>query len=94
MSPYSTKDLEDVKAAVSLCKAEGWPDALRILDQSKASRTAWGNTCTLQLMDSRTGEWMPCTVTGGKIYSMARLYRFIRSELEWNGPVRLSVASE
>ena len=94
MIPYSTNDLEDMKAAIGLCKAQGWSEALRIHDQSKLMGSVWGTTCTLQVMDSKTGEWMPCAVTRDNIYSMARLYRFIRSELEWDGPVQLTVRSQ
>jgi len=87
-------NLEHIKAGIDVCTAKGWPDALRILDQSKVLGGVWGTACTLQVMDCETGEWIPCAVNGKNIYSIARLYCFIRSELEWDGPVRLAVASK
>lgn len=86
-------DLETIKAALSVCESKGWTDVVRLLDQSEVLGTAWGAACTLQVLDYGTGEWIPCTVAGKTRYSMAHLYRFIRSELAWDGPVRLAVAS-
>lgn len=87
-------DLKDMKGALSLCRSKDWAEAVRLLDQSEVLGTPWGAVFTLQVMDYTTGEWIPCTVGGKTENSMAHLYRFIRSELQWEGPVRLAVAVE
>ncbi len=86
-------DLETIKAALSVCESKGWTDVVRLLDQSEVLGTPWGSACTLQVLDYGTSDWLPCTVNGKTQYSMAHLYRFIRSELAYDGPVRVAVAA-
>lgn len=87
-------DLDTIKAALSLCQSKGWADPVRLLDLSEVLGTDWGESCTLQVLDYQTGEWILCTADEKDMHSMAHLYRFIRSKLAWDGPVRLAVASQ
>jgi hypothetical protein len=87
-------DLDTIKAALSLCQSKGWTDAVRLLDLSEVLGTAWGESCTLHVLDYQTGEWILCTADDRDVHSMEHLYRFIRSELAWAGPVRLALASQ
>ena len=70
------------------------PNSVRILDQSLVLEAAWGTACTLQIMNCETGQWISCALNGKNIYSLARLHHFIRSELKWDGAIRLAVASK
>ena len=85
-------DLETIKAALYLCKSKGWTDAVRLLDQSEVLGTAWGSACTLQVFDYSTSEWILCTVDEKTECSITRMYSFIRSELAYEGPIRVAVA--
>ena len=86
-------DIETIKSALSLCESKGWTDVVRLLDQSEVLGTAWGSACTLQVLEYGTGAWLSCTLAGKTEYSLAHLYRFIRSDLAWDGPVRVAVAA-
>jgi hypothetical protein len=90
----SMNDLKTKKDGLTLCQSKGWNDAVRVLDQSEVLGVAWGSACTLQVLDYGTGEWMHCPVGVKETYSMAHLYRFIRSALEWDGPVRVAIAAK
>ena len=90
----SHDNMGDIKSMMALCKTKGWDDAVRLLDQSEVMGTPWGNACTMQVLDYMTGEWLQCTPGGKAIYSIGHWYKLIRSELAWDGPVRLAVASE
>lgn len=83
-----------IKAALAVCQDKGWSDVVRLLDQSEVWGTAWGEACTLQVLDYDTGAWTTCEVKGETIYSLPYLYRVIRTELKWDGPVRVAVAAE
>ena len=87
-------DLDTIKAALYLCESKGWTDVIRLLDQSEVLDKAWGAACILQVLDYETGKWITCALVGKKTYSMAHLYLFIRSELKWDGPVRVAVAAK
>ena len=87
-------NLAAIKSMMTLCEAKGWDDVVRLLDQSEVMGTAWGEACTMQVLDYDTGEWLQCTPDGKAIYSLGYWYELIRSELAWDGPVRLAVAAE
>lgn len=86
--------IPSIKAALAVCQDKGWSDAVRLLDQSEVMGTAWGAACTLEVLNYDTGLWATCQLNGKTIYSLAHLYRVIRAELLWDGPVRLAVAAE
>lgn len=86
-------DLETIKSMLSVCVLKKWTEVVRLLDQSEVMGTPWGSACTLQVMDYGTGEWIPCAVGEKTTYSMAHLYRFIRSELAYDGRVLVAVAA-
>lgn len=87
-------NLDTIKSMMILCKAKGWDDVVRLLDQSEVMGTAWGKACTMQVIDYGTSNWVNCTPKGKAVYSMAHWYKLIRSELAWDGPVRLAVAAK
>lgn len=86
-------DIETIKNAILVCNLKGSTDVVRVLDQSEFLGTPWGSACTLQVFIYETNQWTTCTVKGKTKYSVSHLYRFIRAELEYDGPVRLAVAS-
>ena len=87
-------NMDDIKFMMALCKSKGWDDCVRLLDQSEVMGTPWGEACTMQVLDYMTGEWLQCTPDGKTMYSMTHWYKLIRSELAWDGPVRLAVAAK
>jgi hypothetical protein len=56
--------------------------------------TPWGKSCTLQVMDYITGEWVSFSPDGKGVFGLAHWYGLIRSGLAWDGPVRLAVAEK
>jgi hypothetical protein len=86
--------IADIKAVLAVCQDKGWFDVVRLLDQSEARGTPWGAACTLQVLDHDTGIWMACKLDDKGAHSLAYLYRVIRTELKWDGPIRLAVAAE
>lgn len=87
-------NLDAIKSMLAICKSKGWDDVVRLLDQSEVLGEGWGEYCTMQAMDYMTGEWVPCTPGGKAIYSLGYWHSLIRSELAWDGPVRLAVAAK
>jgi hypothetical protein len=83
-----------IKAVLAVCQDKGWFDVVRLLDQSEARATPWGAACTLQVLDNETGAWMACKLDDRGAHSLAHLYRVLRTELKWDGPIRLAVAAE
>lgn len=87
-------NLDTIKSMMDLCKAKGWDDSVRLLDQSEVMGTPWGKACTMQVLDYATGEWVQCAPGAKLVYSMAHLYKLIRSGLDWDGPIRMAVAAK
>lgn len=85
--------LESAKAMLMLCESKGWNDAVRILDQSEVLGTPWGEACTMQLIEYTTGEWVVYAPTKKATNTLTALYKLIRGDLAWSGPVRLAIAS-
>lgn len=95
MEQQTMKTLTTTQAKnnLSVCLSKGWEDVVRLLDQSEVMGRDWGSACTLQVLDYVTGEWHLCAAGEKATYSMAHLYRFIRADLAWCGPVRLAIAA-
>lgn len=87
-------DLDTIKSTIDLCKSKGWQDVVRLLDQSEFMGKPWGNACTMQVIDYGSGEWLECKHKGKDVYSLTQWNKLIRSELAWDGPVRLAVAAK
>lgn len=87
-------DIKDLKPLLSILKSKEWNDAVRVLDQFELTGGAPGASCTLQVMSYETGEWLPCEVKGRGTYSLAHWNKVIRTELGWDGAIRLCVAAK
>jgi hypothetical protein len=85
---------EIIRSMLELCRVKGWSDPVRILDHSEVMGTPWGKSCTMQVMDYITGEWVSYSPDGKSIFSLTHCYGLIRSELAWGGPVRLAAAEK
>ena len=90
---YTTLDIAQARMALGLCLQKGWPDVIRVLDQSELMGTAWGAACTLQVAEYGSDAWLSCRVGESGTYSLAHIYKFIRAELEFDGPVRVAMAA-
>lgn len=88
-------DLEGAKSVLAVwISKNSYDEVVRLLDQSEVLTESPGSVCTLQVMDYVTGEWVQYSSGGRALYSMAHWYKLIRSELAWDGPVRLAVAAK
>lgn len=83
----------DLKALLPLLKSKHWNDAVRLLDQFEVTGGAPGASCTMQVMNYDTGEWVTCEIKGRDTYSLAHWYKVIRGELNWDGAIRLAIAA-
>lgn len=89
-----TADTDAIKDMLELLKAKKQTDdVLRLLDQSEVQGKAWGSAVTMQVRAYESGAWVDCTHGGKDIYSLTAWNKLIRTELAWDGPVRLAVAA-
>jgi hypothetical protein len=89
----SLTEIEDIKSTLRLLRSKGWDDGVRILDQYEFKNRKFGECCTLQVLDYETCEWLPCKLNGKDEYSLNKINKIIRHDLDWDGPIRLAAAA-
>lgn len=64
---------------------------VRILDQAEVLDVRPGSKFTVQVLDYEKGDY---TITHPRIMGLQAVYKFVREELKYEGPIRFAVAGE
>lgn len=85
-----------VKRELKVLKSKKWDatgECIRLLDLAEMNSVKWGTAMILQVVEYTTGEWKTLGVDGKiLIKSLGAWYSFVRTELEFDGAVRVAVA--
>lgn len=89
-------DIQTLKneLAVWLSKRGGdGQEVVRLLDQAELGRVKWGQVLALQVLSYQTRCWILFNPPKASLRSLQGWYSFVRWELNWTGPIRVSVAA-
>lgn len=89
-------DLQSLKNELAVWRCKGGGDGqevVRLLDQAELGRVKWGQVLSLQVLSYQTGRWMLFNPPKASLRSLQGWYSFVRWELNWTGPIRVSVAA-
>lgn len=83
-----------IELAVWRCKGDrDGHEVVRLLDQAELGRVKWGEVLSLQVLSYQTGCWILFNPPKASLRSLQSWYSFVRWELNWTGPIRVSVAA-